>query len=1041
MARRVAALLLPLLLPPGIMWEATTAESCLERMAGDNGDPTKPVVSSVLGRPIVLEIDNWPSQRLLTVATQILLTDKFGLNVTLSEQPGGADLYERAARTGGDGDDGVDANMEVWPDSKREARARWLCNSTCGAVSLHEQNCVVESSHSALGESTMSVTVRDPAALVGQLPTNFWRSYKTQRLLDVMPSAGFDLFEGVDAPESAAIECELDYCSPDGNFYPYACAADGQWTGDDTSPDQFGAQSDLAQAEALGCRAFFAMSPLWDPSVFERAIDGRDLKLAVQYVGTDESQLMATIEAALDRGADAVAHYSWTPSFIAANQGTQTIFLPDRAPIHLTKIVNTQLQMQSPGAFSLIQQFSLTDQQIFALLDLHPDSPAGGGKATEEEAACEWLRTHESVWQPWIDRAYSDSLVKLNVSVGALFGLDDEWDRIEYRAAQIALQHVNADDTLLQSINLQLAHVDISAHRELRDVNAGYGRDEALDIASKLQSFEAVASIGAGWSSDVEGLSPAVHNAEHALLSQSATASFLSNTTLYPGFRRLCPPDSGQASAIAATIRRFGFQRVVIIYCDDSYCTGLRQNVVEHLVASGITPISYPLVTLNDGETVPGTFMKRIQDALDHCEAGCAPGGCGGASDADTVAIIAAVRDVDYLPLMKAAKGTKLFRSATWIGGDSVGANDRAEVPPAMMAVVPAVNQSTRMFYDLKREYPEVEDDIPYSLFAYDAVWTIARAIDFAVTRGGANIHSPTIGRDIIAALRQLPRFDGATGTVLFDEHGDRIGGYELLIAEDAAWAPLGKVSPQSPTELELLSWWENSQVENKTDLQIPFCPTRNAPDPEVDEAADASDEPDALLIVLVIVAAVFVLAVAAISIVYRTRLRSASEQAQSEATDEAIRDVERLAMTRSSNRAEVQRSQPVQKPVSQRPHCYIPTLRAECTASQLCTKCGAIGQGRLDWEELPLLTTAMDDNDVSVTLFATPDRGVGGSSSSSSGSGGGGLQGDKGGEGGKDEPHLKDDAVDDDGDGGDGSVDLLPGTGSQRFFCHSCWR
>ena len=202
------------------------------------------------------------------------------------------------------------------------------------------------------------------------------------------------------------------------------------------------------------------------------------------------------------------------------------------------------------------------------------------------------------MWKPWVEKAYADSLIQWNVSVGALFSLADRFDTIEYNAALRALDHVNADKTILQNIHLNLVLVDISVHRE---VSQQYKAAEVLDIVKQLQAAEAVASIGAGWSADVKDLSPVVHNAQHALLSASATASFLSNKTLYPGFGRLCPPDNAQAAAIVAAIQHFGFRKVVIVHCEDAYCMGLLQNVEEGLRAVGITPLTYQLVTLGTG--------------------------------------------------------------------------------------------------------------------------------------------------------------------------------------------------------------------------------------------------------------------------------------------------------------------------------------------------------------------------------------------------------------------------------------------------------
>ena len=117
------------------------------------------MVRVVSDRPVVFEMDNWESQTLLTWAAMILLRDTLGLNVTLRTEAGGSALYERAARGGANGTcatcgHGVDANMEVWPNTKMQARAEWMCASTaCGAASANQRDCVHETKHTATGQS------------------------------------------------------------------------------------------------------------------------------------------------------------------------------------------------------------------------------------------------------------------------------------------------------------------------------------------------------------------------------------------------------------------------------------------------------------------------------------------------------------------------------------------------------------------------------------------------------------------------------------------------------------------------------------------------------------------------------------------------------------------------------------------------------------------------------------------------------------------------------------------------------------------------
>ena len=168
---------------------AATLMAALDGAAADRCLPSSARLSTAppaSGRPVVFEMDNWETQTLVTHAAMILLRDTLGLNVTHKVHPGGSSLYGRAAKGGANGTcatcgDGVDANMEVWPNTKQAARAQWMCTSgACGTASVSERDCVHETKHTATGQSSMFVKVRDPVAMAADV-VNFWRSYKTER--------------------------------------------------------------------------------------------------------------------------------------------------------------------------------------------------------------------------------------------------------------------------------------------------------------------------------------------------------------------------------------------------------------------------------------------------------------------------------------------------------------------------------------------------------------------------------------------------------------------------------------------------------------------------------------------------------------------------------------------------------------------------------------------------------------------------------------------------------------------------------------------
>jgi ABC-type branched-subunit amino acid transport system substrate-binding protein len=89
------------------------------------------------------------------------------------------------------------------------------------------------------------------------------------------------------------------------------------------------------------------------------------------------------------------------------------------------------------------------------------------------------------------------------------------------------------------------------------------------------------------------------------------------------------------------------------------------------------------------------------------------------------------------------------------------------------------VNDTSELAYRLRYEYPDAEEDEPYSLLSYDTVWALAHAMDEAL-RNGALLDSADFGTQLIAALHTMPSFEGATGKVKFDQNMDRVGGYDV---------------------------------------------------------------------------------------------------------------------------------------------------------------------------------------------------------------------------------------------------------------------
>ena len=171
--------------------------------------------------------------------------------------------------------------------------------------------------------------------------------------------------------------------------------------------------------------------------------------------------------------------------------------------------------------------------------------------------------------------------------------MEQDTDEVAYRSViDLAVDLINLDPILLPGVNLVVELADVSRLRALRNVGGGandaaYLRIvEASHLVEQLRRADVVATVGAGYSSDVMVLAPPMFAAGIPLISQSATKSTLSNKTQYPGFARMSTPDDIQTVALAATIDRFNWQRIVAVNCDDPFCRGYLEDLRRNLAVS-----------------------------------------------------------------------------------------------------------------------------------------------------------------------------------------------------------------------------------------------------------------------------------------------------------------------------------------------------------------------------------------------------------------------------------------------------------------------
>ena len=362
-------------------------------------------------------------------------------------------------------------------------------------------------------------------------------------------------------------------------------------------------------------------------------------------------------------------------------------------------------------------------------------------------------------------------------------------DRRQAEAALAAINAVNADASVLPGVQLAFLAQDIAALRTLNSNSENFfqrqmAEEVAGDIAAVFRQADAVGVVGAGWSSDVKVLAPALGSLP--LVSHSASASVLSNATLYPNFARTIPSDGAQSVALADAVRFFGWSRIGVISCDDLYCRGLANGVREELSGSEFT-VSFEHEVgqfLSEGEA-EGAISNVVAKMEQQCEG----------NEDETGVVLLITHQVETL--MGLANANTNLRVA-WLGSESVGNLPTFGYPEAtssgMMALrIGGVDESHAHWVSLTGVMPQASDDM-YCLNVYDAVWSLAYALDATMSAAAPGERWWNNTAAIMSSIRQVT-FEGASGDVRFDANEDRVGTYDIVQCECRSSAVLGGVS------------------------------------------------------------------------------------------------------------------------------------------------------------------------------------------------------------------------------------------------------
>ncbi|MCL0100729.1 ABC transporter substrate-binding protein [Peptococcaceae bacterium] len=283
---------------------------------------------------------------------------------------------------------------------------------------------------------------------------------------------------------------------------------------------------------------------------------------------------------------------------------------------------------------------------------------------------------------------------------------------------------------------------------------------QSLSAVRKLHSVDGVNLMIAGMTSGAaKAIGPYLAENKILAISPSATAAALTGKPWRDYFFRTTPSDAFQGRAMAELVANKNLNRIVIFVMNNPYGMGLGEAAQQALKEKGIEVLD---------------FIKYDPAKLDYLT---------------ELTHIKALNPDGVIHVGYNDDGRIVYKQAldlgldniTWIGSDGVYGTGMLETEPskefmlrAVIGTRPAPPEGVKEYEEFKAAFREKYGTEPevYCDTAYDAIKLLALAIE----RAGS-----TDTDAVSAALREIRDYPGASGTISFDEGGDRVGAiYEV---------------------------------------------------------------------------------------------------------------------------------------------------------------------------------------------------------------------------------------------------------------------
>ncbi|XP_021935929.1 receptor-type guanylate cyclase gcy-4-like isoform X2 [Zootermopsis nevadensis] len=437
----------------------------------------------------------------------------------------------------------------------------------------------------------------------------------------------------------------------------------------------------------------------------------------------------------------------------------------------LVKLVWSELEIGAKPAYEAVHKMSFSRDNYYDLLARYNQQPGAVDKI-----ACEWLVHNKESWLPWIPTSDEKNVLY----IGGIFPISGSSYIAKgiVRAAEMALEAVNANDSVLRDYNLKMK------------VNNGECKAEAVmktfiyyvlfNVYKKL-----VGILGPACSDTVEPLAGVTKHFRTVVISYSAEGSSFSDRRKYPYFFRTIGENTQYKFVYLQLFQQLGWEQMAALTEDGQKYTEYISHMQDLLQANGITFVVNRKFPRDRGKATMFKYLEELKNKK--------------------VRIIIgdmfdeALRDVmcqAYHLKMTAKDGYVWFLppwlAPDWYDTDRYNSHHSENVLCSTAQMVDAINGHLSLAHayfapdsELMQENITVGQwqekykslcrvrnvsESNYAGFAYDAVWTYALALNNLVKEDQSllsDLHSNVSTQRFVEML-EATDFHGVSGRIRF---------------------------------------------------------------------------------------------------------------------------------------------------------------------------------------------------------------------------------------------------------------------------------